>query len=82
MRQRIAAATLLLAGLAVVAPHGVAGASGPGVPSPDAPPLASAVQPRFTQSWTRQISPGQAVSTSSPVQMTSMRIWRCSIRRR
>ena len=77
MRRRITAATLLLAGFAVVAPHAVAGASGPvasgpgdsgpGVPSPDAPALASAVQPRFTQSWTRQISPGQAVSTSSPV---------------
>ena len=66
MHQRLAAAVLLIAGFAVVAPHGIVDEAGADAPA-EVPPMASAVQPRFTQSWSQQITAGQAVSTSSPV---------------
>jgi len=66
MPQRLAAAALLIAGFAVVAPHGIVDEAGADAPA-EVPPMASAVQPRFTQSWSQQITAGQAVSTSSPV---------------
>ena len=73
-RHRLVPTILLLAGAAVVAPHGLVvdvGAQTAPAPtggsSATATPMASAVQPRFTQSWTQRINPAQAVSTSSPV---------------
>ena len=63
-RTRLAAVGMLLAAAATVAPHGWVDGAGAATPPQPVGPTAA---PRFTQSWTRQITQGHSVSISSPV---------------